>query len=103
MREKERYISLYTRDREGQRYLYESSSRFKNFDFLKCILRESIRQPPPSSENSARYPCANPSKSKAWLVLRQRDSQGRKKGREREETTKAEREKELKRQKERKN
>ena len=29
----------------GEKERYESSSRFKYLDFLKCILRDSIRHP----------------------------------------------------------
>ena len=30
---------------EEERDIYESSSRFKNYNFSKCILRDSIRYP----------------------------------------------------------
>ena len=55
-----------------QGVIYESSSRFKNFDFLKCILRDSIRHPkaPPSRENSVCYPYDTLfTLKKSWLVM----------------------------------
>ena len=46
--------------------MHESSSRFKNFDFFKCILRDSIRHP----RLDVKLGHANPSIFKSWFVMK---------------------------------